>query len=84
VLRALPVIALSLALAGCAADTGRSALGYGDYAGYTCEQLGEEAIRLMRTTASRSEHLLVNDKARRDAAMRQLAVVKRTSADKRC
>ena len=83
-LRTFAGILFSFAVAGCAADTGRSALGYGDYTGYTCEQLGEEAIRLMRATANRSEHLLVDDKAQRDAAMRQLVVVKRASADKRC
>ena len=83
-LRAIPAILMGLALGGCATDTGRNGLGYGDYAGYTCEQLGQEAIRLMRATTNRSEHLLVNDKAQRDTAMRQLAVVKRASADKHC
>jgi hypothetical protein len=38
----------------------------------------------MRATTNRSEHLLVDDRAQRDTAMRQLAVVKRTSADKHC
>jgi hypothetical protein len=84
VLRAIAGILLGLAMSGCATDTGRNALGYGDYAGYTCEQLGQEAVRLMRATANRSEHILVDDQARRDTAMRQLAVVKRTSADKHC
>ena len=83
-LRGLAGILLGLAMAGCATDTGRNALGYGDYAGYTCEQLGQEAIRLMRATTNRSEHILVDDRAQRDTAMHQLAVVKRASADKRC
>jgi len=83
-LRALAGIVLGLTMSGCATDTGRNALGYGDYAGYTCEQLGQEAIRLMRTTANRSEHILVDDRVQRDTAMRQLAVVKRASADKHC
>lgn len=83
-LRAIAGILLGLAMSGCATDTGRNALGYGDYAGYTCEQLGQEAIRLMRATTNRSEHILVDDRAQRDTAMRQLAVVKRASADKRC
>jgi hypothetical protein len=84
VLRAIAAIVVGLALSGCATDSGRNALGYGDYAGYTCEQLGQEAIRLMRATTNRSEHLLVDDRAQRDTAMRQLAVVKRASADKHC
>lgn len=83
-LRAFAGTLLGLAISGCALDTGRQALGYGDYAGYTCEQLGQEAIRLMRATTNRSEHLLVDDRAQRDTAMRQLAVVKRASADKHC
>jgi hypothetical protein len=84
VLRAVALTLLSLSMSGCATDTGRNALGYGDYAGYTCEQLGQEAVRLMRATTNRSEHILVDDQAQRDAAMRQLAVVKRASADKHC
>ena len=83
-MRAFAGIVVALVLCGCATDTGRNALGYGDYAGYTCEQLGQEAVRLMRATTNRSEHLLTDDRAQRDTAMRQLAVVKRASADKHC
>jgi hypothetical protein len=71
-------------LAGCAVSTDRQSLGYGDYVGYTCDQLGQEALRLMRIAASRSEHLIADDRARRDTAMRQLATVKRASSDKAC
>jgi hypothetical protein len=50
----------------------------------SCDQLGQEALRLMRIAASRSEHLVADDRARRDTAMRQLATVKRASSDKAC
>ena len=83
-LRATAGIVVATALSACATDTGRQALGYGDYAGYTCEQLGQEAVRLMRATTNRSEHILVDDRAQRDTAMRQLALVKRSSAEKHC
>lgn len=78
------ILAAALALAGCAGYTDRQSLGYGDYVGYTCEQLGQEALRLMRIAANRSEHLIADDRARRDAAMRQLATVKQAVHDKRC
>lgn len=74
----------AFAIGGCAAYTERRALGYGDYVGYSCDQLGQEAVRLMRVTASRSEHILADDKARRDTAMQQLKAVKKASADKAC
>jgi hypothetical protein len=77
-------IGLCLALAGCAATTESRSLSYGDYVGFTCEQLGQEAVRLMRATTSRSEHLLENDQARRDNAMHQLKAVKQASAYNRC
>jgi hypothetical protein len=83
--RALAAVALCLpVLSGCAGYSERQSLGYGDYAGYSCEQLGQEAVRLMRETTNRSEHILADDQARRDSAMGQLRVVRRASADKRC
>ena len=56
---------------GCASYTERQSLGYGDYAAFTCDQLGREAVGLTRETRSRSEHLLGNNQNRRDAAMSQ-------------
>jgi hypothetical protein len=78
------VITLCIALSGCAVTTERQSLGYGDYVGFSCDQLGQEAVRLMRQTASRSEHILEDDRALRDTAMRQLKVVRQASADKKC
>ena len=78
------IFALSLLLGGCAATSERQSLGYGDYVGFSCDQLGQEAVRLMRATANRSEHILASDQDRRDTAMRQLRVVKKASADKQC
>ena len=84
-MRATPaIVAIYLALGGCAAYNERQSLGYGDYVGFSCDQLGEEAVRLMRETANRSEHILGDDQARRDTAMRQLKAVKQASADKQC
>jgi hypothetical protein len=74
----------SLALAGCAVTSDRQSLGYGDYVAYNCEQLGEEALRLMRIAANKNEHLLDDDRARRDTAMQQLSAVKRAGREKRC
>lgn len=82
--RPLTIIVLACALTGCAAYTERRSLGYGDYLGYTCDQLGQEALRLMRIAADRSQHLVADDRSRRDTAMQQLAAVKRASASKRC
>ena len=55
------IVALCLIICGCAASTDRQSLGYGDYVSYSCDQLGEEAVRLMRETANRSEHLIEDD-----------------------
>ena len=83
--RAVPAVVLATAFSGCAVYTDdRQSLGYGDYAGYTCEQLGQEALRLMRQASDRSEHLLADDRARRETVKRQLAAVKRAGSDKRC
>jgi hypothetical protein len=71
-------------LGGCAGYTERQSLGYGDYVAFTCDQLGEEAVRLMREARSRSEHLLADDQDRRDMAMSQLKAVKKASSDKHC
>jgi hypothetical protein len=81
---AFTIIALCALLGGCSVITDRQGLGYGDYAGFSCDQLGEEAVRLMRQTADRSEHILENDRARRDNAMSQLKAVKQASADQQC
>ena len=78
------IVALCLTLAGCAVVSERQSLGYGDYVSFSCDQLGEEAVRLMRVTANRSEHILEDDQARRDTALRQLKAVKQASADKHC
>ena len=78
------LLALSFLLGGCAVYTDRQSLGYGDYVAYSCDQLGEEAVRLMRETTNRSEHLIEDDRARREAAKQQLKVVKQASNDKRC
>ncbi|HEY8247379.1 MAG TPA: hypothetical protein VIG38_08880 [Hyphomicrobium sp.] len=78
------IVALCLILSGCAVVSERQSLGYGDYVGFSCDQLGQEAVRLMRQTANRSEHILENDQARRDSALRQLKAVKQASTDKRC
>ncbi len=71
-------------LAGCAINTERSSLGYGDYVMLSCDQLGHEAVRLMREASDRSEHILQNDQARRDKAWQQLILVKRASVEKQC
>ena len=84
-MRAAPAFAaLCLAVGGCSAYTERQSLGYGDYVAFSCDELGQEALRLMRQTASRSEYLLDDEQARRDAAMRQLGAVKQASTDKGC
>jgi hypothetical protein len=78
------LVTFCILLGGCAGYTERRSLGYGDYVAFTCDQLGAEAVRLMRETTSRSEHLLEDDKARRDSAMSQLTAVKQASASKHC
>jgi hypothetical protein len=76
--------AFCLAIGGCSAYPERQSLGYGDYVAFSCDELGQEALRLMRQTADRSEHLIHDDQARRDVALLQLKAVKQASADKRC
>ena len=78
------LVTLCFFLCGCAGYTERQSLGYGDYVAFTCDQLGEEAVRLMRETRNRSEHLLGNDQNRRQTAMSQLRAVKKASSDKQC
>lgn len=83
-MRAKSIFAMCLLLPGCAVAPEKQALGYGDYIGFSCDELGVEAVRLMRQTVNRSEHILASDQARRDNAMQQLRFVKRASAAKRC
>ena len=78
------LVAFGLLLGGCASHIERQSLGYGDYVAFTCDQLGQEAVRLIRETRSRSEHLLGNDQNRRDTALSQLKSVKQASAAKQC
>jgi hypothetical protein len=76
--------ALLAVVGGCAVDTERSALGYGDYVALSCDQLGQEAVRLMRQASDRSEHILQNDQDRREKARQQLSLVKQASEEKGC
>jgi hypothetical protein len=78
------ISAFCIVVAGCAITTERSSLGYGDYVALSCDQLGQEAVRLMREAADRSEHILQNDQRRRDNARQQLSLVKQASTDKGC
>jgi hypothetical protein len=78
------ILALCLALGGCAVSTEPQRLGYGDYVALSCNQLAQEALHLMREAADRSEHILGNDQARRETAMAQLKSVKQVRADKQC
>jgi len=77
-------MSLSLLAGACAIDTERSSLGYGDYVALSCDQLGQEAVRLMRAASDRSEHILHNDEDRRYKARQQLSLVKQASAEKGC
>jgi len=81
---ALPISALLIALGGCSVVTDRSSLGYGDYVALSCDALGQEAVRLMRESADRSDYILQDDKDRRNQARQQLKLVKDASAEKGC
>ena len=76
------IIGFCVALAGCALETERQSLGYVDYVALTCDQLGQETVNLMRAAADRGRHLLADDQARRDAARKQLDLVKQAYAEK--
>jgi hypothetical protein len=78
------ILALGLALGGCAVSTEPQRLGYGDYVAFSCDQLAQEALLLMGQAADRSEHILGNDQTRRETAMAQLKTVKQARADKQC
>ena len=73
----LTIFGVCLALAGCAVDTERQSLGYGDYVALSCDQLGQETVNLMRAAADRSHHVLADDQARRERARKQLDLVNR-------
>ena len=75
-MRAALIPPLFLVLAGCAVDTERQSLGYGDYVALSCDRLGQETVNLMRAAADRSHHLLGDDQARRETARKQLDLVK--------
>ena len=73
---------LCLTLAGCALERGnRSATAY---VALSCDQLGQETVNLMRASADRSHHLLGDNQAKRDAARKQLLLVKQAYAEKQC
>ena len=78
------IIGFCVALAGCAVDTERQSLGYGDYVALSCDRLGQETANLMRAAADRNRHILADDQARRDAAKKQLDLVKQAYAGKQC
>ena len=78
------MIGFYVALAGCAEDTERQSLGYGDYVALSCDRLGQETVNLMRAAADRSQHVLADDQARRDSARKQLDLVKQAYAEKQC
>ena len=78
------IIGFCVALAGCAVDTERQSLGYGDYVALSCDQLGQETVNLMRAAADRSHHVLTDDQARRENARKQLDLVKQAFTEKRC
>ena len=80
----LGLILVCFALGGCATSTERRALQYSDYLAMSCNQLGQEAVRLMRETTDRSEHILKNDQERRRIAMLELRAIKQARADKQC
>ena len=80
----LGLILVCFALGGCATSRERRALQYSDYLAMSCNQLGQEAVRLMRETTDRSEHILKNDQERRRTAMLELTAVKQARADKQC
>jgi hypothetical protein len=77
-------VGLCATLAGCALETERQSLGYGDYVALSCDQLGQETVNLMRAAADCSHHLLADDQARRDAARKQIDLVKQAYAEKQC
>ncbi len=54
---------------GCAVETERQSIGYGDYVALSCDQIGRETVNLMRAAANRSHHLIGDDQARRDSAI---------------
>jgi len=83
-MRPFTIIGFCIALAGCAIETERQSLGYGDYVALSCNQLGQETVNLMRAATDRSHHLLADDQARRDAARKQLDMVKQAYAAKQC
>ena len=60
-------IGLCVILAGCAVETERQSLGYGDYVALSCDRLGQETVNLMRAAADRSQHVLADDQARRES-----------------
>ena len=53
----LMIFGFCLILAGCALETERQSLGYGDYVALSCDRLGQETVNLMRAAADRSHHL---------------------------
>ena len=83
-MRAALITSVCLALAGCAIDTERQSLGYGDYVALSCDQLGQETVNLMRAVGDRSHHLLADDQTRRESARKQLDLVKQAYAEKQC
>ncbi len=80
----LGLILVCFALGGCATSTERRALQYNDYLAMSCDQLGQEALRLMRETTDRSEHILKNDQERRRTATLELRAIKQARAEKQC
>jgi hypothetical protein len=71
-------------LRGCEVISRPQGLGYGDYVALSCDQLAQEALHLMQDASDRSQHLLTDDRARRDAALARLRSVREASAAKQC
>jgi hypothetical protein len=78
------ILSIAILAGACSVAPQPEGLGTREYFAYSCPQLSDEAKRLVRVIADRSEHLLADDASRRGMAFNQLSSVRRTMAEKNC
>lgn len=78
------IVGLCVLLGGCSTSTEQRSLGYGDYLAMSCDQLGDEALRLTSEAAGHSERIFENNEDERAMAALKLREIKQARAEKHC
>jgi hypothetical protein len=80
----LLLVPLCLIADGCASDTQRHSLGYGDYLAMSCDQLRQETSRLESERGERTEPSFDNRQDLRETTALRLKELSQARTEKQC